>query len=101
MSHRNPLTAVVRLSQSDQLGPTMMRLRIWLDSHKIELREFKTAANGKSYTFTITFRSRRDANHFRAKFGTQPTQTDGPLAPGPMVPPITYSPSTLGQAREA
>jgi hypothetical protein len=69
MSDRDPLTTVVRLSQGDQLGETMKRLRIWLDSERIEPSEFKTAVDAAGYTFTIGFRRPQDAKRFRAQFG--------------------------------
>ncbi|HEU0215797.1 MAG TPA: hypothetical protein VFQ90_03995 [Stellaceae bacterium] len=69
MSNRTPMTTVVRLSQGDQLGTTMKRLRIWLDGERIEPREFKTVADAAGYTFTIGFRRPQDAKRFRAQFG--------------------------------
>jgi outer membrane lipoprotein-sorting protein len=72
MSDRNSLTAVVRLSQRDQLGESMKRLRIWLDSERIEPSEFTTAADAGGYTFTITFRSLRDVEHFCTQFQALP-----------------------------
>jgi hypothetical protein len=41
MSNRD-LTAVVRLSTGDELGETMRRLRIWLDTEKIQPAVFAT-----------------------------------------------------------
>jgi hypothetical protein len=64
MSDRNSLTAVVCLSQGDQLGDAMKRLRIWLDSKRIDPGEFTTAADAESYTLTFAFRSLEDAEHF-------------------------------------
>jgi len=69
MSDRKPLTSVVRLSRGDELGATMKRLRIWLDSERIEPSDFKTAADAAGYTFTIEFRSPKDAKRFRTQFG--------------------------------
>ena len=66
MSNRTPLTTLVRLSQ---LGATMKRLRIWLDSERIEPSDFKTAVDAAGYTFTIGFRRPQDAERFRAQFG--------------------------------
>jgi hypothetical protein len=65
MSDRDPLTAVVRLSASDELGEAMRRLRIWLDGEKIQPAVFATGADAAGYTFTIGFRSAQDANRFR------------------------------------
>jgi hypothetical protein len=72
MSDRNSLTAVVRLSQGDQLGETMKRLRIWLDSERIEPSEFTTAVDAGGYTLTFAFRSLEDAERFRAQFAALP-----------------------------
>jgi hypothetical protein len=69
MSNRTPLTTVVRLSQGNELGATMKRLRIWLDSERIEPSDFKTAADAAGYTFTIGFRRPQDAKRFRTQFG--------------------------------
>jgi outer membrane lipoprotein-sorting protein len=69
MSNRRRLTTVVLLSQGDQLGAAMKRLRIWLDSERIEPSDFKTAVDADGYTFTIGFRRAQDAKRFRAQFG--------------------------------
>jgi hypothetical protein len=69
MSNRMPLTAVVRLSQGGELGATMKRLRIWLDSERIEPSDFKTGVDAAGYSFTIGFRRPKDAERFRAQFG--------------------------------
>jgi hypothetical protein len=70
MSNRTPQTTVVRLSQGDELGATMKRLRIWLDSERIEPSDFKTAVDAAGYTFTIGFRAThnrcRVMGHFAA-----------------------------------
>jgi hypothetical protein len=68
---------VVRLSQSDQLGAAMKRLRIWLDSERIEPSEFTTALDVAGYTFTIGFRRPQDAERFRAQFAAQPASRSG------------------------
>jgi hypothetical protein len=47
----------------------MKRLRIWLDSERIEPSDFKTAADGAGHSFTIGFRRPQDAKRFRAQFG--------------------------------
>jgi len=61
-------STVVRLTQIDHLGAAMQRLRIWLDSERIEPSEFKAAVDATGYTFTIEFRSFPDADRFRAQF---------------------------------
>jgi outer membrane lipoprotein-sorting protein len=69
MLDRDPLSIVVRLSEGDELGETMKKLRIWLDSETICPANFKTEADAAGYTFTFGFRTTQDAERFRARFG--------------------------------
>jgi hypothetical protein len=70
MSHpySYPFTTVVRLSSGAELGSTMKRLRIWLDSEKIQPAAFWTQAEAEGCKFTIGFRHVVDADRFRAQF---------------------------------
>jgi len=72
MSKRNPLVATVRVSEGDQLGETMKRLRIWLDSERIQPSEFTTAVDSGGYMLTFAFRNLQDAERFRAQFRALP-----------------------------
>lgn len=67
----DPLNVVVRLSQGHELGETMKRLRIWLDSQKIRPTVFKTMPDAKGFTFAISFRDVQDADRFRARFAAK------------------------------
>lgn len=66
-----PFTVVVRLSQGENLGETMNRLRSWLDREKIQIAEFKTEADATGYTFKIGFLTVDAANRFRRQFASK------------------------------
>lgn len=61
----------VFLAKPDEVScsEAMSRLRIWLDSRKIQPAGFKLAPNGASLSFEITFHSERDAALFGKEFG--------------------------------
>lgn len=68
MADHNSTVVRLRLSQIDQLGAAMQRLRIWLDSEKIEPSEFTVTTDAAGCTLTIEFRSLQDADRFRLQF---------------------------------
>jgi hypothetical protein len=72
MLDRDPPSTVVRVSlRGSEIGETMIVLRTWLDREKIQPTGFLAAPDPAphGYTFPIGFRSREDANRFRAEFG--------------------------------
>jgi hypothetical protein len=65
----DPYTSTIRLSESDELGATMNKIRSWLDGQKIQAVTFKTLPDAMGHIFTIGFRTIEDATRFRAQFG--------------------------------
>jgi hypothetical protein len=61
-------TVGIRVSKDYPLGDAMSRIRIWLDSQKIQSVTFTTAAYANGYTLTIGFRNMADAERFRFGF---------------------------------
>jgi hypothetical protein len=58
------LTVTVRVPEGDPLGNVGKRIRTWLDSQKIQIATFATAADARGYTFTISFMDDSDADQF-------------------------------------
>lgn len=61
---KDHLTVTVRVPEGDPLGDAGKRIRTWLDSQKIQIATFATAADAKGYTFTISFMDASDADQF-------------------------------------
>jgi hypothetical protein len=49
-------------------GGTMNKIRTWLDSEKIEPKDFKTVMARQGLGFEIRFKSERDAERFQHQF---------------------------------
>lgn len=60
--------SIVRLSEGDELGAIMSRLRTWLDGQKIQPATFKTFVDAKGYLLENGFRTTDEAGRFRAQF---------------------------------
>jgi hypothetical protein len=61
-------TVGIRVSKGYPLGDAMSRIRVWLDSQKIEPATFATAADANGYTLTIGFRNQGHADRFLFQF---------------------------------
>jgi hypothetical protein len=68
MPLNDPLTAMVRVSQDDQLGDAMNRIRTWLDGEKIQTASFATIPDAEGYTLKVGFKTAADAERFRRQF---------------------------------
>jgi hypothetical protein len=66
MALNDHLTVTVRVPEGDPLGGTGQRIRTWLDSQKIQIDAFATAADARGYTFRISFMDVSDADQFAA-----------------------------------
>jgi hypothetical protein len=64
MALNDHLTVTVRVPGSDPLGDAGKRIRTWLDSQKIQIATFATAADARGYTFTISYMDVSDAEQF-------------------------------------
>jgi len=70
MPLNDPYTVSVRVPVTTPLGLTMNKFREWLDSQKIQPREFKIDSTLHYSTITIGFGTVEDAERFRAEFET-------------------------------
>jgi hypothetical protein len=68
-------TLTVFLSKPEQIsyGEAMSRVRMWLDSRKVQTSVFKLAPDGRM-GFELTFQSEDDATRFRSEFNWPPPQ---------------------------
>jgi hypothetical protein len=64
MALNDHLTVTVRVPEGDPLSDAGTRIRTWLDSQKIQIATFATAADTRGYTFTISFMDGSDADQF-------------------------------------
>jgi outer membrane lipoprotein-sorting protein len=73
MSFPDPRIAKVRLSKVTPLGATMNKMRIWLDSQKIQPARWEAMVDAKGFTITIAFQRDDEGELFRQQFvGDQP-----------------------------
>jgi hypothetical protein len=91
MDTASPLTVFVPKPAAVSYGEAMSRLRMWLDSQKMQLATFKLAPLGR-VGFEISFRSEDDAIRFQGGFGWPLVQVPGPIIPSAPSAPM----STLG-----
>jgi hypothetical protein len=71
METTSPFTVFVPKPTGISYGEAMSRLRVWLDSQKMQPTLFRLAPLGR-VGFEIAFRSHEDAARFRGGFGWPP-----------------------------
>ena len=68
MALTSPAVVYAKHLPDTPLGSTMNKIRTWLDSEKIEPKDFKTVVAREGLGFEIRFKSERDAERFQRQF---------------------------------